>query len=877
MKLLRLHLRDYRGIADREIAFSPVGVTVVEGPNEIGKSCIAEALDLLLDELDSSGKRGVLAAQPVDRDVGPEVEAEFETGDYHLRYRKRFVHRALTELTILSPGHENLTGRTAHGRVRAILAETLDDGLWRALRIQQGSELSQPELQGATSLSAALDRAAGAVPAAREELALFERVKEQYQQYWTETGRAKVERGALERTAQEAVNATREIEEELRSLEHDVERAATLDADLRAFGPRRAAQDARVAAYAADVARLDQLVLRAQTTKTAAISAAADAERAARSVSDREGMVTRLGAQATEKERIASAIDESAPDLGACRQQNEADSGAVAKARADRDACDALARIRRDDVSHLRNRQTMAELRGRSETVRLAYEALASIAVELDKIPIDETTLSELRSAYVRLKTARASLGSAWPSFRLEAITDTTVDINGETLKVEAGATLQRAVPVASCVTVPGVLSLTVIPGVADAALVDEAQVAERAFSDLCAATRVADVAQGELAMATRRRLEAERSEHEQVIRSALGPLSLEGLEQQLAEVSASVDDYQKSRPKTPQIASDIKSAEATLAELEGQLRGLAGQVSEAEAREEASRKRRATLEAVANEHLARLAIAEESLTSLESALVEARNQASDQALAEAHQVAAEQAKVTAGTAEVAQHELDLANPDETKALLDNANLVLEGMKEGLRRAEDERLAIATRLAEHGEAGLAERRDKAIAAGDAAEEELAAYDRRAKARKLLYETLRSARDRVRAAYVGPLQTRVDELGRVVFGPTFQICIDETLSIVSRTMDDKTLPLASLSAGTKEQLAVILRLACATMVATDGGVPVILDDVLGYSDPRRLEAMGAVLSEAGRTTQVIVFTCYPDRYRQVGGARVLRLE
>lgn len=54
--------------------------------------------------------------------------------------------------------------------------------------------------------------------------------------------------------------------------------------------------------------------------------------------------------------------------------------------------------------------------------------------------------------------------------------------------------------------------------------------------------------------------------------------------------------------------------------------------------------------------------------------------------------------------------------------------------------------------------------------------------------------------------------------------------------------------------------MILRLACATIVAPDGGVPVILDDVLGYSDPHRLEAMSAVLSEAGRTTQVIVFTC-----------------
>jgi hypothetical protein len=223
---------------------------VVEGPNEIGKSCIAESLDLLLDELDSSGKKGVLATQPIGRDVGPDVEAEFETGPYHLRLRKRFVHKAETELTILSPRHENLTGRTAHERVRAILNETLDDGLWRALRIQQGSELLQPELGGAASLSAALDRAAGAVPAAKEDLALYERVREQYQLYWTETGRAKMDRGGLERAAQSAADEIRKIEEELRALERDVERAATLESSLQSFGPRCADQELRVAGYA---------------------------------------------------------------------------------------------------------------------------------------------------------------------------------------------------------------------------------------------------------------------------------------------------------------------------------------------------------------------------------------------------------------------------------------------------------------------------------------------------------------------------------------------------------------------------------------------------------------------------------------------------
>jgi hypothetical protein len=35
-------------------------------------------------------------------------------------------------------------------------------------------------------------------------------------------------------------------------------------------------------------------------------------------------------------------------------------------------------------------------------------------------------------------------------------------------------------------------------------------------------------------------------------------------------------------------------------------------------------------------------------------------------------------------------------------------------------------------------------------------------------------------------------------------------------------------------------------------------------------------MGAALNIAGRTSQVIVLTCFPDRYAAVGNAEVVRL-
>ena len=77
-------------------------------------------------------------------------------------------------------------------------------------------------------------------------------------------------------------------------------------------------------------------------------------------------------------------------------------------------------------------------------------------------------------------------------------------------------------------------------------------------------------------------------------------------------------------------------------------------------------------------------------------------------------------------------------------------------------------------------------------------------------------------------------------------------------------------------GAREQLGIISRLACAAIVSTDGGAPVVLDDALGWTDPDRVRRMGAAIASAGRDCQIIVLTCTPGRYSSVGGAKVVPL-
>src|SRR3954454_14989577 len=146
MKLHRLVLTNYRGIAHRQIDFPDQGVVVVCGANEVGKSSMIEALDLLLESRDRSTKKEVKQVKPTNADVGSEVTAEMSSGPYRFVYRKRFHKKHETELTVLAPRREQLTGDEAHERVSAILAETVDTELWRAQRVLQAASIVPVDL-----------------------------------------------------------------------------------------------------------------------------------------------------------------------------------------------------------------------------------------------------------------------------------------------------------------------------------------------------------------------------------------------------------------------------------------------------------------------------------------------------------------------------------------------------------------------------------------------------------------------------------------------------------------------------------------------------------------------------------------------------------
>ncbi len=125
-----------------------------------------------------------------------------------------------------------------------------------------------------------------------------------------------------------------------------------------------------------------------------------------------------------------------------------------------------------------------------------------------------------------------------------------------------------------------------------------------------------------------------------------------------------------------------------------------------------------------------------------------------------------------------------------------------------------------------------------------------------------------------AVPVRSLKEGVEQLGKIVFGPDFTVDVGDDLSLKSRTQDGKTIPFNDLSVGAKEQLGILMRLAAGRLVSSQGGVPLIIDDALGFADPSRLESMGAAIASAGEDCQIILLSCTPGRFKSVACDKVV---
>ena len=876
MKLHRVKLTNFRGVECREVVFAENGVTIVEGPNEVGKTAIAEGLQFAIDLPDSSQRVEVKALQPVGRDEGPEVEVSLSSGDYELVYWKRWLRRPGTTLEVKAPRQESLTGRQAHDRLEAILEETLDDELWRALRIDQGTELILPNFS-LPSMGRALDRAAGGEFADEREESLWTRIGEEYGKYWTATGQKKSTLTSLQKRVDEERERVTGLEKQLEAIESDVAELGRLVTEADRLSGVLAEFQKSESEFQERVVAIERL--RSEVERLDAIHSASEALRdgAGNEWERRKGLIANLEERRKELAVLEAQAKDAEPGLALATERSEAAATAL------KVADDALreAQERRNiaiaDRDYLRQLIEVEQLRERHERYIAAEELLKQAEEYLETAVVDDDVVKRVEDAYIETERAMSAAGSAAASVELTALRELPLELGDERIELAVDEVRRVRVEDEATLTIPEIAQVRVIAGPESKGLAEERRKTEDNYWRLCEEAGVADVSGARRAGQERQNAERNKDEARKAIERELRDLTPDVLLGKVESLRVRVAAYPKERTSEPAMPADLDRAQEIEAEISGLVKESAVALQTCQDDVQGAETALRSVQSEGDSLRAEINMARGREADAAEQLAAEREKQADEVLEGA--VAAAQEKETADleALEAARTELDDVDPESVEERLGNYRLATERAMGELQANRDRQNGLRSSLELRGEQGLQTSYDEAVNLLSHLEREYAGEEARAEAARVLRDTFAKHREQAHQRYIGPFKESIEQLGRIVFGSTFEVEIDRNLNIVRRTLDGVTLLVEQLSTGAREQLGVISRLACATIVSPeDGGAPVMIDDALGWSDPHRLEGMGAAIAAAGRQCQVIVLTCTPGRYSHVGNGTVVSL-
>jgi hypothetical protein len=761
-----------------------------------------------------------------------------------------------------------------------MLAETVDMDLWQAQRVLQSSSTSAVDLSGCDALSRALDVVAGELENTADAPAggtvdalLIDRIDEEYRRYFTLTGRPTGEWAA-------AMNRLRSADEEVATcaaaiaeVDEAVRTHATLTGELTALAAESAAAAARltdVRAAAQTIAtlsgQLDQATVladAAKTTHAASLAALTERRRSRADIDERTAAITDL--------RTAS--DEAAEELATAGDMQVAADDAAVQARSELAVCQERVEAARSAVERLADREEADRLAARLATIERHHRDLDAVRRDLASIALTDALMSAIEDAARAVDRATAAVEQTAAHIELLAAADVEVRIGGESVTLRAGDTWSSGATAPTEVDVPGVLSMRVVPGVSATATQAALDAATATLAAALGKAGVADVEAARLLDQRRDDLRANGAQLRAILEALTADDSADELRARLVALQERlpVEDGLFDTATLEPAAQRLELIEATAVHQQA-IRDCEThrKVAEEAAKMLAQRGMRA---ARAKE---KLEAAQTELTVAGQRLAAQRDVAGDDQLAVTTEADAEvstkaQALVAQLGAELARHQ-----PEAVAAALEDADRGATVVQTRHDQAAEALREVATQLKVYGTEGRKGRLDAAETERERAEAEYRRVQRRARAAQLLRTVMGRHRDAMRLRYVDPFRTEVERLGRIVFGESFEVDVDSELRIGHRTLSGRTVPYESLSGGAKEQLGIVARLAGAALVAKEDGVPVVIDDALGFTDADRLTKMAAVFDAVAGDSQVIVLTCSPARYAGVRCAQHIEL-
>jgi DNA repair exonuclease SbcCD ATPase subunit len=890
MRLLSARVRDYRRHRDLPIRFDP-RVTVIAGPNQSGKSTLAEALHRALFLPVKTGGELLKAMQSDPFQAEPEVELSFEAAGERWELRKRFAG-ARGSASLRDSAGRSLQGEDAEEKLAQLIGTAAvarnrgaGDQLrerWGHLWVWQGSASSNP-----LALSTAgydHDRLVERLQAGADlgvqsplDLAVLDDIQSRWASVYTPGGANRAPQVKKGSPLHQAREAAAEAQDDLEAIRDQIAQQAAAEQAYQEAEAQLERVRQALPPLQAQRAQLDVTLKRSQELE-AAITAEKPQLQAAQKERDDLGndhtqleelqqRVSALEAAKAPDQEALEALRQQRPVLEAARgqaqEQLEAQQQAVTQATAEATAIESL-------QTRLGQRQEQLRLEQQLAALAANQTRCAELQADIDRLPAltaaDVETLRRLeaarREAHVRAEALSAGI---------EVIrAGRPVQVDG----VELAAGSRQLLSEPATVQVGDDVELRLTPGDGSSAAqaatalakaeakfqaelqrwqlktVDEAATAERRRSDLLAEQqRLIEQRGGADPEALRRRLEvlAQGADGQVPLDAADAALQGEALvsrqqelEQQLSAArqhrDAATKAEQQQQALLKQASTDLDGHNTRIATAEAGLRERENELLEANTRIQALQERHGSLEGLT----AALAQAQERCREL-------------------------QGKLAGLESELAA--LGAASLKAQAAALEREISTLEAQE---RESSDARIRAEGRLHGDGRIDLQAELEQKQAELESRLDDQERLEKEAGMLTLLRRLLEEEQNAMATQYTAPLTERIGRYLAQVFpqAPQPSLSYDARKGFAElqwRRGNEASFGFDVLSTGAREQFAAALRVTMAEVLAEayDGTLPVLFDDAFANSDPERQAGVYRMLQQAAdQGLQVILLTCDP---------------
>jgi hypothetical protein len=494
---------------------------------------------------------------------------------------------------------------------------------------------------------------------------------------------------------------------------------------------------------------------------------------------------------------------------------------------------------------------------------QLKQEELTRLQAEALSLAMPGAELKRLREVTESLRTAQARLDAVSTALEFSLLPGAKVQVAG----AQVNPTDRLTVVERTGIDIEGVGRITVLPGGEDLqSLIADRDQQRKDLSELLQRLGVANLAAAE----ERERQHVQRAAEANAAKSVVEAHAPKGVAALAVDVAALSTKLTDAKQALQNLAEPVGAETAGVSVSQAELDESAAKVVLEDATSQLNEAKLAVSEA-----MALLSVASEELAAAQATLgdpLRTKKKAdASHALTDAlaHEITA-RAAVDALAEQL--RTLNLAVLQQDVERFERSAKQLESVY--AQRGSDI-IRLEADLEAKGALGLEEVAADKQRELDQVERRCTELERRAKALSHLLKLLNEKRAALARRLRAPLQRHLNHYLQILFpGAGLEVGEDLSPGRITRvgTNGAETGDFEELSVGAREQMGVVARLAYADLLQ-EAGKPtlLILDDALVHTDKDRLGQMKRVLYDAAQRHQMLVFSCHPQAWQDLGVA------